>query len=75
MLDKETVISMMYEALENMDEAKSDIYHQHMLKALGKSRLPKNHPYTSAVANNGDFVVRNNGNVVARIPKGQHNIK
>jgi hypothetical protein len=58
-----------------LDEAKSDIYHKHMLKALGKTRLPKDHPYTSAVANNGDFVVRNGSGVVARIPKGEHNLK
>jgi hypothetical protein len=58
-----------------LDEAKTDIYHKHMLKALGKTRLPKDHPYTSAVANNGDFVVRNGSGVVARIPKGEHNLK
>lgn len=33
---------------DELDEAKTDIYHKHMLKALGKSRLPKNHSYTSA---------------------------
>jgi hypothetical protein len=59
----------------DLDEAKTDIYHQHMLKALGKTRLPKDHPYTSAVANNGDFVVHNNGKVVGRLPKGEHSIK
>jgi len=58
-----------------LDEAKTDIYHKHMLKALGKTKLPKDHPYTSAVANNGDFVVRNSSSVVARIPKGEHNLK
>jgi hypothetical protein len=58
-----------------LDEAKTDIYHKHMLKALGKTRLPKDHPYTSAVTNNGDFVVRNGSGVVARIPKGEHNLK
>lgn len=59
----------------DLDEAKTDVYHQHMLKALGKTKLPKDHPYTSAVANNGDFVVHNNGKVVGRIPKGEHSIK
>jgi len=60
---------------ETLDEAKTNVYHQHMLKALGKTRLPKDHPYTSAVANNGDFVVHNNGKVVGRLPKGEHSIK
>jgi hypothetical protein len=58
-----------------LDEAKADMYHKHMLKALGKTRLPKDHGYTSAIANNGDFVVRDSSSVVARIPKGEHNIK
>jgi hypothetical protein len=59
-----------------LDEAKRDIYHQHMLKALGKSRLPKNHQYTSAIATNGDFVVKDGGSrIVGRIPKGEHNLK
>lgn len=59
-----------------LDEAKTDIYHQHMLKALGKSRLPKNHQYTSAIANNGDFVVKDgSGRTVGRIAKGDHNLK
>jgi hypothetical protein len=59
----------------DLDEAKTDIYHQHMLKALGKTRLPKDHPYTSAVAKNGDFVVHKSGSVVGRIPAGEHSIK
>lgn len=46
-----------------------------MLKALGKTKLPKDHPYTSAVAKNGDFVVHKSGNVVGRIPAGEHSIK
>ena len=59
-----------------LDEAKTDIYHKHMLKALGKSRLPKGHQYTSAIANNGDFVVKDGGGrTVGRIAKGDHNLK
>jgi hypothetical protein len=58
-----------------LDEAKTDVYHQHMLKALGKTRLPKDHGYTSSIANNGDFVVRKGGEVAGRIPKGEHNLK
>lgn len=59
-----------------LDEAKTDVYHQHMLKALGKTRLPKDHGYTSSIANNGDFVVHDSGGRVAgRIPKGEHNLK
>lgn len=59
-----------------LDEKKTDIYHKHMLKALGKSRLPKNHSYTSAIANNGDFVVKDGGGrTVGRIAKGDHNLK
>jgi hypothetical protein len=46
-----------------------------MLKALGKTRLPKDHGYTSSIANNGDFVVRKGGEVAGRIPKGEHNLK
>lgn len=60
----------------DLDEAKTDIYHKHMLKALGKSRLPKDHSFTSAIANNGDFVVKDGGGrTVGRIPKGEHNLK
>jgi hypothetical protein len=60
----------------DLDEAKADVYHKHMLKALGKSRLPKNHQYTSAIANNGDFVVKDGGGrTVGRIAKGEHNLK
>ena len=59
-----------------LDEAKTDIYHKHMLKALGKTRLPKEHGYTSTVSNNGDFVVRDGGGRVAgRIAKGEHDLK
>jgi hypothetical protein len=60
-----------------LDEAKTDIYHKHMLKALGKSRLPKNHQYTSEVSStSGDFIVRDGGGrIVGRIPKGEHNLK
>jgi hypothetical protein len=59
-----------------LDEAKTDIYHKHMLKALGKSRLPKDHQYTSAIATNGDFVVKDGGGrTVGRIVKGEHNLK
>ena len=58
-----------------LDEAKTDVYHKHMLKALGKSRLPKDHPYTSSIANNGDFVVRKGSEIAGRIPKGEHNLK
>ena len=59
----------------DLDEAKTDVYHKHMLKALGKTRLPKDHGYTSSIANNGDFVVRKGGEVAGRIPKGEHNLK
>lgn len=59
-----------------LDEAKTDVYHKHMLKALGKSRLPKDHSFTSAIATNGDFVVKDGGGrIAARIPKGEHNLK
>ena len=59
-----------------LDEAKTDMYHKHMLKALGKTRLPKDHGYTSAIANNGDFVVHDGGGRVAgRIAKGDHDLK
>ncbi len=59
-----------------LDEAKTDVYHRHMLKALGKSRLPKNHQYTSFIGDNGDFVVRDGGSrIVGRIPKGEHDLK
>jgi hypothetical protein len=57
-------------------EATVDTYHSLMLKALGKSRLPKDHGFTSSVANNGDFVVRDGGGrVVGRIGKGGYNLK
>ncbi len=59
----------------DLDEAKTDIYHKHMLKALGKTRLPKDHGYTSSIANNGDFVVRKGSEVAGRIPKGEHDLK
>jgi hypothetical protein len=59
-----------------LDEAKTDVYHKHMLKALGKSKLPKNHSFTSAIADNGDFIVRDGaGRVVGRIPKAEHDLK
>jgi hypothetical protein len=59
-----------------LDEAKTDIYHKHMLKALGKSRLPKDHQYTSSIANNGDFVVFDGSSrIVGRIKKGEHDLK
>lgn len=59
-----------------LEEAKTDIYHKHMLKALGKTRLPKNHSFTSAIATNGDFVVKDGGSrIVGRIPKGEHDLK
>jgi len=73
--DKDLADKVRKEEVE-LDEAKTDIYHQHMLKALGKSRLPKNHQYTSMVANNGDFVVKDGGGRTAgRIAKGDHNLK
>ena len=73
--DKDLAAKVRKEEVE-LDEAKTDIYHQHMLKALGKSRLPKNHQYTSMVANNGDFVVKDGGGRTAgRIAKGDHNLK
>ena len=59
-----------------LDEAKADVYHKHMLKALGKTRLPKNHSYTSMIADNGDFIVRDGaGRVAGRIPKAEHDLK
>ena len=59
-----------------VDEAKTDIYHKHMLKALAKSRLPKDHQYTSSIANNGDFVVFDGSSrIVGRIKKGEHDLK
>ena len=59
-----------------LDEAKTDIYHKHMLKALAKSRLPKDHQYTSSIANNGDFVVFDGSSrIVGRIKKGEHDLK
>jgi len=59
-----------------IDEAKTDAYHKTMLKALGKSRLPRGHGYTSAVASNGDFVVYDGGKrIVGRLKKGEHSIK
>lgn len=65
----------MNEEVDLDEAAKTDIYHKHMLKALGKTRLPKDHGYTSSIANNGDFVVRKGGEVAGRIPKGEHNLK
>jgi hypothetical protein len=63
-----------YKESVSLDEA--DVYHKHMLKALGKTRLPKNHQYRSAIATNGDFVVHDGGGrVVGRIPKGEHKLK
>ena len=59
-----------------LGEAKTDAYHKEMLKALGKSKLPKGHQYTSAVASNGDFVVYDGGKrIVGRLKKGEHSIK
>ena len=48
-------------------------YEALMRKALGVSRLPKDHNYTSSVATNGDFVVHDGGGrVIGRIKKGEH---
>jgi len=59
-----------------LGEAKTDAYHKEMLKALGKSKLPKEHQYTSAVVSNGDFVVYDGGKrIVGRLKKGEHSIK
>jgi len=59
-----------------LGEAKTDAYHKEMLKALGKSKLPKEHQYTSAVTSNGDFVVYDGGKrIVGRLKKGEHSIK
>ena len=59
-----------------LGEAKTDAYHKEMLKALGKSKLPKGHQYTSAIASNGDFVVYDGGKrIVGRLKKGEHSIK
>ena len=66
---------------EDLDEGKTDIYHQTMLKALGKRALPKDHGYTSAIGSNGDFIVYDqisrggSKRVVGRIRKGEHDIK
>ena len=59
-----------------LDENKTaKMLHKHMLKALGKSNLPKNHQYTSAIANNGDFVVQDGGGRIAgRLKKGEHDV-
>ena len=65
----------MKESVE-LSETKTDVYHKHMLKALGKTRLPKNHSYTSMIADNGDFIVRDGaGRVAGRIPKAEHDLK
>lgn len=77
--DSETTMSLAMKKAknENVDlEEASDIYHKHMLKALGKSRLPKNHQYTSEVSKTtGDFIVRDGGSrVVARLKKGEHSL-
>ena len=64
------------DAYTALNEAKTDVYHKHMLKALGKSRLEKNHSFTSMIANNGDFIVRDGaGRVAGRIPKAEHDLK
>ena len=55
-----------------VEEAKTDVYHKLMLKALGKTKLPKGHGNTSSVANNGDFVVADGGGrVIGRLKKGE----
>lgn len=77
--DSETTMSLAMKKAKNEDvdlEEASDIYHKHMLKALGKSRLPKNHQYTSEVSKTtGDFIVRDGGSrVVARLKKGEHSL-
>jgi hypothetical protein len=64
-----------YKESTELDEAKKSDYHKLMLKALGKSRLPKDHNFTSSIANNGDFVVHDGGGrVVGRIEKGEYNL-
>ena len=56
----------------SLDEAKTDVYHKLMLKALGKTKLPKGHGNTSSVANNGDFVVADGGGrVIGRLKRGE----
>jgi len=63
---------MMNEEVE-LDEAKTDANHKLMLKALGKTRLPKDHGHRTSVANNGDFVVANSGGrIIGRLKKGTH---
>ena len=70
----------LYKHFQEEDKAseleEADIYHKHMLKALGKSRLPKNHAYTSEVnKQTGDFLVRDGGGrVVGRLKKGEHSL-
>ena len=69
-------ISVSIKEETELGEAKTDAYHKEMLKALGKSKLPKGHQYTSAVASNGDFVVYDGGKrIVGRLKKGEHSIK
>jgi hypothetical protein len=77
--DSETTMSLAMKKAKNEDvdlEEASDIYHKHMLKALGKSRLPKNHQYRSEVSKEtGAFVVRDGGGrVVATLKKGEHSL-
>ena len=61
--------------IEEASQKQAQMLHRHMLKALGKSKLPKNHSYRSAVANNGDFVVQDGGGrVVGRLKKGEHDV-
>ena len=72
---RKAISKAMKEEVE-LGEAKKDAYHKEMLKALGKSKLPKEHQYTSAVASNGDFVVYDGGKrIVGRLKKGEHSIK
>ena len=69
-------ISVSIKEETELGEAKTDAYHKEMLKALGKSKLPKGHQYTSAMASNGDFVVYDGGKrIVGRLKKGEHSIK
>ena len=64
------------EEVEQIDEAKATVKQQKALKALmtralgGKKAKPG---YTSAIANNGDFVVHSgSGNIVGRIKSGEY---
>ena len=69
-----SLASMRNEEVELDENKTAKMLHKHMLKALGKSKLPKDHGYTSSVATNGDFVVSKGGSVAGRLKKGEHDV-